>query len=112
MNQDHVQFEFMGLEPNYEIRSFISAVAEKLYFSAPSDAAMKMALQKAKGSIKASCRIASQAGTFVAEAVSESPIRAIQQIEQKIKNQLDNWKAWRFQNSQNTQRQKSIGEEA
>ncbi|HVK62225.1 MAG TPA: hypothetical protein VM432_11770 [Bdellovibrionales bacterium] len=99
MIQEKVQLEFMHFEPDYETRSFVSSVAEKIHFNAPSDAAMKLALQKGKDAIQASCRIASQAGTFVAEAVSESPIRAVQQIERKIKDQLDAWKAWRFQNA-------------
>jgi hypothetical protein len=48
---------------------------------------MKLAIEKGKGAIQAYCRIASQAGIFVADAVSDSPIRAVQQIEQKIKDQ-------------------------
>jgi hypothetical protein len=89
MIQENVQFEFKGFDPDYEIRSFVASVAEKLQFSAPSDAAMKMALQKGKVAIQASCRIASQAGTFVADAVGDTPIRTVQQIEQKIRDQLD-----------------------
>ena len=99
MNQENVEFEFMGFNPDYEIRTFISSVAEKLHLNSPSDAAMKLAIQKGKGVIKASCRIASHSGTFVAEAVSKNPVRAVQQIERKIKKQLDQWKAWRFQNT-------------
>ena len=99
MNQENIQFEFMGFDPDYEIKSFVSMVAEKLQLKSPSDAALKLVIEKGKGAIKASCRIASQAGTFVAEAVSDSPVKAVQQIEKKIKEQLDNWKAWRFQNT-------------
>lgn len=99
MIQENVQFEFMGFDPDHEIRSFISPVVEKLHLNSPSDAAIKLALKKGKGAIRASCRIASQAGTFVADAVSDNPVKAIQQIEKKIRTQLDTWKAWRFQKS-------------
>ena len=104
MNQENMYFEFMGFDPDYEIRTFVSSVAEKLHLNSPSDAALRMAIQKGKGSIKASCQIVSRAGTFVAAAVSDSPIRAVQKLERKIKSQLDHWKAWRFQNA-NAQRQ-------
>lgn len=96
MNQENMQFEFMGFDPDYKIRARIESVAEKISGIAPSDAAIKMAVQKGKGAIRASCRIASKAGVFVAEAASKNPILAVQQIEKKIKHQLDDWKAWRF----------------
>ena len=97
MTQENVQFEFIGFDPSYEVRAFVSNFAEKIYLNSPSDAAIKLAIEKGKGAVKASCRIASQAGTFIAETLSDSPVRAVQQIEQKINHQLNNWKAWRFQ---------------
>lgn len=97
MNQESVQYEFLDFDPDYEIKAFVSTVAEKLLLNSPSDAAIRLALQKYKGAIKASCRIASRAGTFIADAVSDNPIRAVQQIEREIKEQLDSWKDWRFQ---------------
>ncbi len=98
MRNDCVQFEFLGFDPEYEIRSLITNVAEKLHLSAPSDSAMKVAIKRGKGAIQASCRIASHAGTFFAEAVSDSPIKAIKKIEEKISHQLDSWKRRRFLN--------------
>lgn len=96
MNHENVQFDFRGFNPDFEMKNFISTVAEKIHLNAPSDAVMKMAMQKGKGAIKAYCRIVSRAGTFVAEAVSDSPVRAVQQVEHKIRAQLETWKAWRF----------------
>ena len=97
MIKENVEYEFMGFDPEYEIKTLIATVADKLYFSAPSDSAIKLVFKKSQGVIKASCRIASQVGTFVAEATSENPIRAIQQVESKIKHQLDSWKMNRFE---------------
>jgi ribosome-associated translation inhibitor RaiA len=97
MINENVEYEFMGFDPEYEIKAFIAAVADKLYFSAPSDSAMKLAIKKSKGVVKASCRIASQVGTFVAEATGKNPIRAIQRLEKRIKHQLDSWKMNRFE---------------
>ena len=96
MINENVEYEFMGFDPEYEIKSVIATIADKLYFSAPSDSAMKLAVKKSQGAIKASCRIASQVGTFVAEATGENPIRAIQRLEKRIKYQLDSWKMNRF----------------
>lgn len=92
-----LQFEFMGFDPDDKIKSFVSRVAETLHYSAPSDSAMKLVVEKSKNAIRASCRIASQAGTFVADSISDSPIRAVQQIERKIRKELDDWKIRRFE---------------
>lgn len=92
-----LQFEFMGFNPDDKIKKFVSRVAEALHYSAPSDSAMKLVLEKSKNAIRASCRIASQAGTFVADSISDNPIRAVQQIERKIRKELDAWKMRRFE---------------
>jgi ribosome-associated translation inhibitor RaiA len=91
-----VQFEFMGLDPDYKLRAFVALAAEKLHFSAPSDSAMKLAIRKGKDAFQASCRIASQAGIFVAETISDNPVRAIQQLEHKVRTQVEEWKNRRF----------------
>jgi hypothetical protein len=98
MNGNDMQIEFMGFDPGYEMKTFTATVAEKLHFSAPSDAAMKLAVKKCKGAVQASCRIASQAGLFIAEVASDNPVRALQQIELKIRSQLEAWKNRRFDN--------------
>jgi ribosome-associated translation inhibitor RaiA len=92
-----LQYEFMGFKPDEKINSFVSRVAETLHYSAPSDSAMKLVIKKSKNRIRASCRIASLAGTFVADSISDNPIRAVQQIEQKIRKELDDWKMRRFE---------------
>ncbi|MBL7671378.1 MAG: hypothetical protein JNM39_12915 [Bdellovibrionaceae bacterium] len=96
-----VQFEFMGLNPDDKIRNFVSTVAERLHFSAPSDSGMKLVLEESKDAIRASCRIVSLAGTFVADAVSDNPVRAVQQIEKEMGGQLDEWKRCRFGKDEN-----------
>lgn len=91
-----MQFEFIGFDPGHEFKKFILAVTEKMQFNAPSDSLISMALRKGTNAVKASCRVVSLAGVFVAEAVSDSPADAIRQIESKIKVQLDRWKRLRF----------------
>jgi predicted ATP-dependent protease len=91
-----MQLEFLNFEPGSDMKNLILGVAEKLHLAAPSDSAMKLALKKGKGIVQASCRIASQAGVFMAEAVSDSPVRAALQIEKKIRWQLEDWKQRRF----------------
>lgn len=98
MRSDCVQFEFVGFDPEYEVRNFISAIAEKLHLSSPSDSVIKVAMKASKGVVQASCRIASHAGTFVADAIGDNPIKAIRKIEEKIGRQLEAWKRCRFQN--------------
>lgn len=98
MRNDCVQFEFIGFDPEYEVRNFISTVAEKLQLSSPSDSAIKVAMKVSRGVVQASCRIASHAGTFMAEAISDNPIKAIKKVEEKIAEQLDGWKHRRFLN--------------
>ena len=98
MRSDCIQFEFVGFDPEYEVRTFISTITEKLHLSSPSDSAIKVAMKASKGVVQASCRIASHAGTFVADAIGDNPIKAIQKIEEKIGQQLEAWKSRRFQN--------------
>ena len=83
MSNDYVQFEFVGFNPEYEVRNFISTVAEKLHLNSPSDSAIKVAMKVSRGVVQASCRIASHAGTFMAEAISDNPIKAIKKVEEK-----------------------------
>lgn len=92
-----VFFEFEGFDPGYEIKNFVSSIAEKLHLSAPSDSALKFVLRKSKGAVRASCKIASQAGTFVAEAMSDNPIHAVTKVEKKIRQQLEQWLRSRFE---------------
>lgn len=94
-----LQFEFMGFDPDEKIKNFVSRVAETLHYCAPSDSAMKLVIEKSKNAVRASCRIASQAGTFVADSISDSPVKAVQQIEQKIRKELDDWKMRRFEST-------------
>ena len=91
-----IQFEFLEFNPEQEMNDFLSAAAERIYASAPSDSAMKIAIKKGKDAVQASCRIVSQAGTFVAEAAGKNPFKAVLQIERKIRLQLDRWRDRRF----------------
>ena len=100
MPNHSVNFEFIGFDPEYEVRSFITSVADRLHSLAPSDSFMKIVMKKGGDAIEASCRIASQADKFVADAVCNSPVTAIHQIESKIRQQLDEWKKHRFLGSQ------------
>ncbi len=92
-----VKFEFLGFDPDERIRYFASTVAETIHFSAPSDSTLKIVVEKSKDVILASCRIVSQSGTFMADAISDNPMKAIQLIERKIRDQLDAWKRHRFE---------------
>lgn len=91
-----VNFEFIGIDPECEVRSFITSVADRLHSLAPSNSFMKVTIKKERGAIEASCKIASQAGEFVAEAVCNSPITAIHQIESSIMQQFNEWMKHRF----------------
>ncbi|MFN3455363.1 MAG: hypothetical protein ACK41T_10425 [Pseudobdellovibrio sp.] len=92
-----LQFEFMGFNSDEKIKNFVSRVAEALHCSAHSDSAMKLMIEKSKNADRASCRIVSQAGTFVGDSISENPVKAMQQIEQKLRKELDDWNVRRFE---------------
>lgn len=91
-----VTLEFLGFESESALKNLAQLIAENLQTSSPSDSFLKLVLKKGVGVAEASCKIASQVGTFVADSVSENPYRAVQEIEWKIKSQLDNWKQQRF----------------
>lgn len=91
-----VQFEFVGFNPDYEIRSIISSIADRIHNLAPSDSFMRVAMKRGRNAIEASCKIASSTGVFVAETICNTPIEAIGLLETKIMSQLDSWKQHRF----------------
>ena len=91
-----IHFEYAGFRPDLDTRRFIATIAENLHISAPSDSITKFAFQVGKDAVRASCRIVSQAGTFVADTISDNPIRAVQQLEEKINDQINHWKTHRF----------------
>lgn len=94
-----VQLNFSGFDPDETLRVVVANVAERLYFIAPSDSAMKLVVEKSKDAIQASCRIASRSGIFKAVAVHSNPSYAVQSLESKIKGQLERWKRSRFSNT-------------
>ena len=94
-----IKVTFEEFTPDDSTKACLSVVADKLQFSAPSDAVLKIVLKKSAGNLLATCRIVSQAGIFVAEAIADQPIRAIGMVEEKIRKQLKNWKAHRFETS-------------
>lgn len=94
-----LQFEFLGFKPDEEVKDFVWFIGDKLHWNAPSDSTTKIAVRKTKKAIEVSCRIVSQAGTFVADAMSDSPFKALQQVEKTIRNQLETWGRVRFKDS-------------
>lgn len=91
-----MKYEFKGINPDDNVRSYVAHVAHNLYFAAPSDSGLDLVVEKSKNAVKASCRIASQAGVFAAEAISENVINAVDQLQEKINQQLKSWKTQRF----------------
>ncbi|MCB9026778.1 MAG: hypothetical protein H6625_10705 [Bdellovibrionaceae bacterium] len=91
-----IKFEFIGFDPDYKTRSYITSVAERLQSLSPSYSFIKVAMNKGKNVVKASCKIVSQAGEFVAESLCNDPVSAILQIEADIMEQLNEWKKHRF----------------
>ncbi|MGE0762557.1 MAG: hypothetical protein AB7N80_04700 [Bdellovibrionales bacterium] len=96
MGFDRSQLEFRDFKPEYETRQLIADLMEGLQSLAPSDSAMNVAFRKGRGVVEATCRIASIAGTFVAKTISDTPIKAMQALDEKIRLQLEDWKKHRF----------------
>lgn len=95
MNDMHFQFD--GFKPDEKIKDFISTVAEKIHLSAPSDSTTHFAIKQSKDMINVSCKTASRIGTFMAEATGVDITQALQNIEQKMRKQIDRWKKRRFE---------------
>jgi ribosome-associated translation inhibitor RaiA len=96
MKHDGIEFVYKGSNPENEIKQVISAIVEKLHFNSPSDSAMTMVLNSTKNISKATCRIASQTGVFIAEATNKNPLEAITMLETKMRKQLEEWRKSRF----------------
>ena len=92
-----LQLKFINFEPGPDIQNFVSLIGERLHLSAPSDAALRLVISKSKDAFQVSCKIVSRAGTFVADAISESPVQAVRRVEVKIRQQLKTWIRHRYQ---------------
>lgn len=88
--------EYRDFNPTHEVIDLISRLADKIVSSAPSDSIVRIVFEHGKGAIQGSCRIVSKAGIFFAESVGESPLRAMEQIDTSIRDQLEVWKKTRF----------------
>lgn len=93
---EKLSIEIKGMSPEQPVKDMIHLVAEKIHCQAPSDSCMKVVFEQSKEAIRASCRIVSHAGIFIAEAISEAPDEVIKQLEQKIGERLSFWKKTRF----------------
>jgi ribosome-associated translation inhibitor RaiA len=96
MQANSMQLEIINFTPERKLDDSINKVSEKLIESAPNDSVIKIVLRASRGVIRATCRVASHAGIFVAEAITESPIQALKQLEKRMNQQLNEWKKRRF----------------
>jgi ribosome-associated translation inhibitor RaiA len=97
-----IEFEFVGFNPEYELREFISSVADRIYNLSPSDSSMRLVMKKNRNSIQVSCMVISRAGVFSANATCNCPKLAIQKIEEAIRYQLEKWRQCRFSSCNNS----------
>ena len=81
MRADSIHYHFEGFDPDYDLKSIVSAIAQELHMSAPSDASLKLTFKKEKNFIKGHCRIASSSRSFVAEAIGFDLIDTAMEIE-------------------------------
>ncbi len=96
MKHEHFSIEIRGILPTQSLQSMLKQVSERIHWQSPSDSFLKIFCEQSKEAMKASCRIASQAGVFVAEAISESPEERLRNLEKRIYEQLNTWKETRF----------------
>lgn len=91
-----VNFDFDGYEPQNEAAHFIQYTVDKIHNYSPSDAFVKLSMKNSKGVIKATCRVVSQAGEFIAEAADRNVTSVIQKIDKEIMKQIEEWHRCRF----------------
>lgn len=90
------KYNFKNFNPDENTRSYVAQIAEDLYFASPSDSGLNLVIEKTKNAVRASCRIVSLAGIFTAEAVCNDVMDAVDQVHEKINQQLKSWKLQRF----------------
>jgi len=90
------QFYFKGMEPSFKLRFQANLVLCRILDDAPYGAAgFGILEQQEGGGFRSSLDIQSPYGPFMASAVHSTPERALEEMESKIKNQLDWWKSHR-----------------
>lgn len=103
MNQNDYIIEYEGFDPSSEVKTSLKILAEKLMSEAPSDSFLKITVTGGANLMKGLIRIASQAGTFIAEASELTPtersaVRLIDKLSSRVCEQLHVWKKKRFLN--------------
>lgn len=96
---ENVIYNFVDICPESELMVFIKDSITRLQLNAPSDSAIKLTLKKVGQVFSYKCRICSFSGIFRATAVNSCPIEGMRQIEQRLNEQLMEWKKRRFQDS-------------
>jgi len=91
-----IKYEYKDITPSYEEKNFIETLAENLHMSSPSDSAMKVVVQENGDYRRVSCQIVSFSQRFEADAISDCPKRAMQEVERQLMPQIDKWKELRF----------------
>lgn len=89
MNED---FTYVGFEPTTEEKSLAKKIYWQLEENAPVFAAKTAVLKKSGNEYIGQIKIASHAGNFLAEAQSQCARDVIQQLSDKMIQQLKHWK--------------------
>lgn len=92
MGYENLIIVFKGMTPTKSLKQWVRILADKIQWESPSDANLKIVCEQSGQWLKASCRIASQVGVFVAEAAAETPEKCIEKLELQVQNKLNSWK--------------------
>lgn len=90
-------FNFVGFEPEPALVDYAKARFGRIHDESPNDSFAFATIRKTiEGGFQAALKINSSVGTFVAESISEDPIKAIADLSANIRSQLQAWKRNRF----------------
>ena len=95
MDRTMDKFEFMGFDPDFDVKSAISRTLEKILGSAPSDAESVARLSRTREGFSGFIRLCSRQGTFVAEASGHDPIETVRHLTDRIHDQIRRWRLGR-----------------
>lgn len=90
-------FEFIGFEPSSALETVAKTVFGRIHNEAPSDSFAMATVRKTLEGFQAALKINSSVGTFVADAISEDPQKAMVALSRRIRSRLRIWKRTRFE---------------
>lgn len=93
---DEFLIHYRGFTPANSTKQFFQSLVRRIQDDAPTSSFIRASFQQEQGQYKGTININSEAGRFLSFAQTTDPTELGQQLYEKLRDQLNRWKARRF----------------